>query len=176
MTNKTHNVGLNSLCREILSSVTIVFYDKVRGRNKAQRWLLLVCWGFFIWKRYNWTHFHRTILWLTLKHDIHKKYEHCNCLDYNSSFEFTLNITIFPYGEFWRTMMTMHTQRPEIKQYVLHIICSMIRMSNFRFSVLLYTMYDIVVKICVCMIFIDQWGNLTEQSVLIVFSLKQLSV
>jgi len=30
-------VGLNSVRREILSSVTIVFYDKVRGRNKAQR-------------------------------------------------------------------------------------------------------------------------------------------
>ena len=29
-------VGLNSVRREILSSVTIVFYDKVRGRNKAQ--------------------------------------------------------------------------------------------------------------------------------------------
>jgi hypothetical protein len=49
-----------------LSYVIIVFYDKVRGRNKAQRWLLLVCCGFFIWKRYNQTHFHRTILWLTL--------------------------------------------------------------------------------------------------------------
>ena len=30
-------VGLNSVRREILSSVTIVYYDKVRGRNKAQR-------------------------------------------------------------------------------------------------------------------------------------------
>ena len=30
------SVGLNSVRREILSSVTIVFYDKVRGRNKAQ--------------------------------------------------------------------------------------------------------------------------------------------
>ena len=30
-------VGLNSVHREILSSVIIVFYDKVRGRNKAQR-------------------------------------------------------------------------------------------------------------------------------------------
>ena len=60
------SVGLISVRREILSSVTIVFYDKVRERNKAQRWLLLVCWGFFIWKRYNRTHFHRTILWLTL--------------------------------------------------------------------------------------------------------------
>jgi len=30
-------VGLNSVRREILSSVSIVFYDKVRGRNKAQR-------------------------------------------------------------------------------------------------------------------------------------------
>ena len=29
-------VGLNSVRREIVSSVTIVFYDKVRGRNKAQ--------------------------------------------------------------------------------------------------------------------------------------------
>ena len=61
-------VGLNSVRREIVSYVTIVFYDKVRevrGRNKAQRWLLLVCCGFFIWKRYNRTHFHRTILWLT---------------------------------------------------------------------------------------------------------------
>ena len=28
---------LNSVSREIVSSVTIVFYDKVRGRNKAQR-------------------------------------------------------------------------------------------------------------------------------------------
>ena len=63
-------VGLNSVRREILSSVTIVFYDKVRGRNKAQRWLLLVCWRFFIWKRYNRTHFHRTILWLTIWHII----------------------------------------------------------------------------------------------------------
>ena len=61
------SVGLNSVRREILSSVTIVFYDKVRGRNKAQRWLLLICWGFFIWKRYNRTHFHRTILWLTVE-------------------------------------------------------------------------------------------------------------
>ena len=58
-------LGLNSVRREKVSSVTIVFYDKVRGRNKAQRWLLLVCCGFFIWKRYNRTHFHRTILWLT---------------------------------------------------------------------------------------------------------------
>ena len=31
------NVGLNSARREIVFSVTIVFYDKVRGRNKAQR-------------------------------------------------------------------------------------------------------------------------------------------
>jgi len=30
-------VGLNNVRREILSSVTIVFYDKVRGWNKAQR-------------------------------------------------------------------------------------------------------------------------------------------
>ena len=30
-------VGLNSVHREILSSVIIVFYDKVRGRNKVQR-------------------------------------------------------------------------------------------------------------------------------------------
>ena len=30
-------VGLDSVRREILSSVTIVLYDKVRGRNKAQR-------------------------------------------------------------------------------------------------------------------------------------------
>jgi hypothetical protein len=39
MVNKTIDiyVGLNSVRREILSSVTIVFYDKVRGRNKAQR-------------------------------------------------------------------------------------------------------------------------------------------
>ena len=28
-------VGLNSVCREIVSYVTIVFYDKVQGRNKA---------------------------------------------------------------------------------------------------------------------------------------------
>ena len=28
---------LNSVRREIVSSVTIVFYDKVRERNKAQR-------------------------------------------------------------------------------------------------------------------------------------------
>ena len=33
-------VGLNSVRRDILSSVTIVFYDTVRGRNKAQTWLL----------------------------------------------------------------------------------------------------------------------------------------
>jgi len=59
-------VGLNSVHHEILSSVIIVFYDKVRGRNKAQRWILLVCWGFFIWKRYNRTQFHRTLLCLTL--------------------------------------------------------------------------------------------------------------
>jgi hypothetical protein len=57
---------LNSVSREIVSYVTIVFYDnKVRERNKAQMWLLLVCCGFFIWKRYNRTYFHRTILWLT---------------------------------------------------------------------------------------------------------------
>jgi hypothetical protein len=31
------NVGLNSARREIVFSVTFVFYDKVRGRNKAQR-------------------------------------------------------------------------------------------------------------------------------------------
>ena len=61
------SVGLNSVRLELLSSVTIVFYDKVRGPNKAQGWLLLVCWGFFIWKRYNRTHFHRTILWLTVE-------------------------------------------------------------------------------------------------------------
>jgi hypothetical protein len=30
-------VGLNSVRREIVSYDTIVFYDKVRGRNKAQR-------------------------------------------------------------------------------------------------------------------------------------------
>jgi hypothetical protein len=30
-------VGLNSVCREIVSYVTIVFHDKVRGQNKAQR-------------------------------------------------------------------------------------------------------------------------------------------
>jgi len=30
-------IGLNSVRREIVSYVTIVFYDKVRGRNKAQR-------------------------------------------------------------------------------------------------------------------------------------------
>jgi hypothetical protein len=63
--NFSNSVGLNSVHREIVSSVTIVFYDKVRGRNKEQRWLPLVCCGFFIWKRYNRTHFHRTILWLT---------------------------------------------------------------------------------------------------------------
>ena len=34
------SVGLNSVRREILTSVTIDFYDKVWGRNKAQRWLL----------------------------------------------------------------------------------------------------------------------------------------
>jgi hypothetical protein len=59
-----------------------------------------------------------------------------------------LNITIFPYAEFSRTMMAMHTQCPEVKQYVLHIICSMIRMSNFGIvyicmvSLLMY-LYDI---------------------------------
>ena len=58
-------IGLNNVRREIVFYVTIVFYDKVRGRNKAQRWLLLVCCRFFFWKRYNRTHFHRTILWLT---------------------------------------------------------------------------------------------------------------
>ena len=31
------SVGLNSVRREIVSYVTIVFYDKVRGRNKPQR-------------------------------------------------------------------------------------------------------------------------------------------
>ena len=31
------DVGLNSVRREIVSYVTIVFYDKVRGRNKAQK-------------------------------------------------------------------------------------------------------------------------------------------
>ena len=45
---QTIDAGLNSVRREIVSYVTIVFYDKVRGRNKAQRWLLLVCCGFFI--------------------------------------------------------------------------------------------------------------------------------
>ena len=45
---QTIDAGLNSVHREIVSYVTIVFYDKVRGRNKAQRWLLLVCCGFFI--------------------------------------------------------------------------------------------------------------------------------
>jgi hypothetical protein len=34
-----------------VSSVTIVFYDKVRGWNKAQRWLLYVCWGFYNLKK-----------------------------------------------------------------------------------------------------------------------------
>jgi len=58
-------VGLNSVHREILSSVIIVFYDKVRGRNKAQRWLHSVWWGFFIWKRYNRTQLHSTLLCLT---------------------------------------------------------------------------------------------------------------
>jgi hypothetical protein len=53
-----------------VSYVTIVFYDKVRGRNKAQRWLLLVCCGFFIWKRYNRTHFHRTILYGLHNHSV----------------------------------------------------------------------------------------------------------
>jgi hypothetical protein len=44
------SVWLNSVCHEIVSYDTIVFYDKVQGRNKVQRWLLLVCCGFFIWK------------------------------------------------------------------------------------------------------------------------------
>ena len=33
----SHDVGLTSVHREILSPVTIVFYDKVRVQNKAQR-------------------------------------------------------------------------------------------------------------------------------------------
>ena len=68
MGSQSSRVWLNSVHREILSSVIIVFYDKVRGRNKAQRWLILVCWGFFIWKRYNRTQFHRTLLCLTPCH------------------------------------------------------------------------------------------------------------
>jgi hypothetical protein len=70
------SVGLNSVHREIVSYVIIVFYDKVRGRNKAQRRLLLVCCGFFIWKRYNRTHFHRTILWLTQVKCVNHHSEH----------------------------------------------------------------------------------------------------
>jgi hypothetical protein len=46
-----NSVWLNSVRREIVSYVIIVFYDKVRGRNKTQRWLLLDCCGFFIWKK-----------------------------------------------------------------------------------------------------------------------------
>ena len=46
MGSQSSRVWLNSVHREILSSVIIVFYDKVRGRNKAQRWLILVCWDF----------------------------------------------------------------------------------------------------------------------------------
>ena len=44
----TDNVTLNSVCREIVSALKIVSYDKVRGRNKAQRWLRSVCVKFFI--------------------------------------------------------------------------------------------------------------------------------
>ena len=40
-------VTLNSVRREIVSTLTIVSYDKVRGRNKAQRWLRSVCVRFF---------------------------------------------------------------------------------------------------------------------------------
>jgi hypothetical protein len=69
---------------EIVSYVIIVFYDKVRGRNKAQRWLLLVCCGFFFWKRYNRTHFHRTILWLTLTPLVSSNFSYyCNYNVYN---------------------------------------------------------------------------------------------
>jgi len=40
LTDKTYyskSVTLNSVRREIVSALTIVSYDKVRGRNKAQR-------------------------------------------------------------------------------------------------------------------------------------------
>ena len=42
------SVTLNSVRREIVSTLTIVSYDKVRGRNKEQRWLRPVCVRFFI--------------------------------------------------------------------------------------------------------------------------------
>jgi hypothetical protein len=42
------DVTLNSVRREIVSTLKIVCYDKVRGRNKAQRWLRSVCVRFFI--------------------------------------------------------------------------------------------------------------------------------
>ena len=43
------HVTFNSVCREIIvSALTIVSYDKVWGRNKAERWLRLVCVRFFI--------------------------------------------------------------------------------------------------------------------------------
>ena len=42
------SITLNSVRREIVSTLTIVSYDKVRGRNKAQRWLRSVCVRFFI--------------------------------------------------------------------------------------------------------------------------------
>ena len=43
-------VSLNSVLREILSSFIIDSYDKVRGGNKAQWWLLSVHLSFFILK------------------------------------------------------------------------------------------------------------------------------
>ena len=81
-----------------------------------------------------------------------------------------LNITIFPYAEFSRTMMAMHTQCPEVKQYVLLIICSMIRMSNF--GIVYICMVSLLMYFTICMIFIDL--SRCEQSMLIVFSLKQV--
>ena len=41
-------VTLNSVRPEIVSALTIDSYDKVRGRNKAQRLLRSVCVRFFI--------------------------------------------------------------------------------------------------------------------------------
>ena len=42
-------VSLNNVRRELLSSFTIDSYDRVRGRNKTQWWLLSVHLRFFIW-------------------------------------------------------------------------------------------------------------------------------
>ena len=60
-------VGLNSVRCEILSPITIVSYDKVRGRNKTHWWSWnIVLLDFPMKDITGRTLFHGTLFWLTL--------------------------------------------------------------------------------------------------------------